>query len=136
MPRGCCNSRPSTPLRKKDRDKDERDDERGEDDGVTDFDAGIEDDLQRWTTLAFRILMIPPEPTKNILHVNHRVVHESANRDGHAAQRHRVDGRAEPFQREHCHHERQRNGCECDERGAEIGEEQQNHNKHEENPVD
>ena len=107
----------------------QRNDERGEDDGFLDLNAGVEDDLHRLLALVLRVQAVDAQPAKDIFHENHRVVHERADGDGHAAQGHGVDGRAEGFHHQNRHHQRERNGREGDERGADVGQKEQ-HDEH------
>ena len=97
--------------------------ERGEDDGTPDLHARVEYDLQGGTALFSGQMMIRAQPSEDVFHVDHRVVHQRPDGDGHAAQGHRIDGRTEPFQGEHRGHEGQGYRRERDERGPEVRKE-------------
>ena len=78
--------------------------------------------------LELGVLAQTPE---NIFDVDDGVVDQRADRDGHAAQSHRVDRRAEKFERQHRGEQRERDRQQRNERGAQIHEKQkQDHNHH------
>ena len=115
---------PLDPAQEENRQENQPDDERGEDDGFLDFDAGVEEDLHRLLALLLRVQGVHAQPAENVFDENHGIIHQRADGDGHAAQRHRVDGGAEGLHHQNRHHQRKRNGGESNERGADVGQEQ------------
>ena len=71
------------------------------------------------------------QPFVDVLHVHDGVIHQRADGDGHASQTHGVDGQPHVVQRQQRHHKRQRQGDKGDERGAHVGQEEEQDDDHE-----
>ena len=78
----------------------------------------LEHDVQRGVLLAFRLGAVLAQAADDVLDDDDRVVHQRAERDGHAAQGHGVDRRAERLHRQDGRHQRQRDGDQGDRRRA------------------
>ena len=90
-----------------------------------DLERGLAHDDRRRQSLGLRPRRVLAQAPDHVLHVDDRVVHQRADGDRHAAERHRVDAGAERPQREHRRRQRQRHRRQRDRAGAEVGEEQQ-----------
>ena len=76
-----------------------------------------------------------PQPAKDVLDVDDRVVDQLADRDRQAAQRHRVDRQPEPLEHQRRDDDRQRDRRQRDERRAEVQQEQEQHDHHQDRAV-
>ena len=94
----------------KDRREYQNDDERGKQDGISYLHARLIHDLQRRPPLRRGQRRVFAQPTEDILHVNHRVIDKRADGNGHAAERHSVDGRAKRLQQQNRGNKGERNG--------------------------
>ena len=115
------------------RDEHEHDDDRGDDDGIAHFAGGLEDDLQRGRGVRLRAILA--EAAENIFHVHDGVVHQFADGDSEAAERHGVDRETEIIEHDGRHEHRDRNRGERDEGRAEIEEEDEEHDDDEDRAV-
>ena len=75
------------------------------------------------------------QPAEDVLDVDDGVVHQRADRDREAAERHGVERAAEGGEHEDAHDERQRDGDGGDERRAEVAEEQEQDDEDEDRAV-
>src|SRR5262249_38097643 len=110
----------------------EDNDHGAEDDGAADFPAGFVNDTEGGPGMGRRVVL--PEAAVDVLDVNDGVVHEFAEGDGDAAQRHDIDGervageQADQAENQCGDGERERDGRQRDERRAEIQQkEEQDH---------
>jgi hypothetical protein len=83
------------PRQREQRDEDEHDDDRGVEDGRAHFHRGVCDDLDRMQPAVRVVRPICLQPPQHVLDTDHRVVDQTADGDGQAAQRHGVDRQAE-----------------------------------------
>jgi hypothetical protein len=113
-----------------DRQEDQHDDDRREDDRSADLERRFADDLGSGQLLAGRLALVLAQTPHHVLDVDDRVIDERADRDRHAAERHGVDAGAERAQRQHGRGQRERHRGQRDRGGAQIGEEQQHHDDH------
>ena len=67
----------------------------------------------------------------DILHVHYRVVHEGAYGDGHTSETHGVEAQPEGIEHENRDEQREGQGDERDYGGAEIGQEDEEDDDHE-----
>ena len=115
------------------RDEDEHDEDRAEDDRVADLAAGLVDNPQR--RLRLGEMGVFAEPPEDVLDVHDGVVHEFPDGHRQAAEGHGVDRHPEPLEDEARDHDRERDGRERDEGGAEVEQEQEKHDDHEDAAV-
>ena len=107
------------------RQEDDDDDERRVHDRGPDLARGVVDHPQRRPPLGLGQVVVLPEPPEDVLDVDDGVVDQLADRDRHAAQRHRVDRDAEQLHGEDRDDERERDRDERDRRRAEVPEEEE-----------
>jgi hypothetical protein len=91
---------PLDPRQEKQGEKYEDDNERREDDRRPDLDTRLVDHLQHRSALVVGEPRILPQSSKDVLHVDHSIVDQRPDRNGHPAQSHRVDRRTEFLQGE------------------------------------
>jgi hypothetical protein len=114
----------------------EDDHHRAEYDRRADLDAGLVDDRPGGLRVGGGVVLA--QPAEDVLHINDRVVHQLAHGHGDAAQGHHVDRQLRPSQptdrteNQAGHGQRQRDGGQRDEGGAEIQEEQEQDDYHQE----
>jgi hypothetical protein len=75
------------------------------------------------------------QAAQHVFDIHHRVVHQLADGDGQAAQRHGVDRQAEVAEHQRRHQQRHRNGHQRDQRGAHVEQEQEQHDRHQDRAV-
>ena len=105
--------------------EDEDDDDRREHDRRPNLERGVANHVDRGPPLVVRLRRVLAQPAHHVLHVDDRIVHERADGDGHASERHRVDRGAKRTQHEHRRGERQRHRRERDRGRPQIREKQQ-----------
>ena len=117
------------PLEPEERQEDHDDDHRGMQDGIPDFSRGVGDDCQGRPRGCGRGIL--PQTAPDILHVHDGVIDDHADGHRESAQRHGTDAHASDAEDDDRDGERQGNGCQGDEDGAEVQQkEEQDHGHH------
>jgi hypothetical protein len=81
-------------------------------------------------TTALRTSTVFAQPPHDVFDVDHRVVDHHADGDGETAERHRVEGDAEPLQHQRCGEQRKRNGGAGDRRRPQVEEKEEQDDDH------
>ncbi|MNS82836.1 hypothetical protein D3C72_1165930 [compost metagenome] len=102
------------------RQEDQHDDERREEDRPAHLAAGVVDDFQDRQPLVFGPGPVLAQPAVHVLHVDDGVIHQRADRDRQATERHGVDRSAEGLERQHGHQQGERYRQQRNERRAQI----------------
>jgi hypothetical protein len=72
---------------------------------------------------------IVAQPPKDVFHIDHGIIDQRPDGDGHTAQGHGIHRRPKNLQDEHRREQRQGNGGQCNEGGSEVGQKEE-HNHH------
>ena len=107
----------------------ENDRERGIDHCTADFDGSIEYNLEGRARL--RQMPVLTQAAQDVFYVNNGVIHDHANRDGQAAERHRVQIDSESLEHNDRSQQRERNRRAGNGRRAQLEQEQRQHDHHE-----
>ena len=117
----------------KQRHKHQHDDDRGIHDGRAHFERRAGDDLGHRAGDGQGTVEL--EPPQNVFYANDSIVHQFANGNRQASQRHRVDGQTKVVKHQGCRQQRDRDGGERNKRGAYIQQEQEQHHRNEDGAV-
>ena len=93
------------------------------------LERGVDDDLRCRTRHGQGSVL--SQPTRDVLDVDDRIIHDLTNGDGESAEGKRVEGEPEAIEHDKSRYERQGDRRERHRRRPQIGEEQQQHDRHE-----
>ena len=123
------------PRQEEERQEDQHDDDGRENDGRADFAAGAIHHFQGGAPLRCRQRGVLAQPPRDVFDIDHGVVHQRPDGDGHAAEGHAVDRQPGQPQTDNGGQQRQGYREQCDGAGAEIREEQQGDDDYEQRAV-
>ena len=107
---------PFHPRQEEQGEKHQEDDERGKDDRGADLDTRLIHHLQGRLALVCGEHGIVAQPPKDVFHIDHGVIDQRPDGDGHPAQGHGIDRRPKRLQDEHRGEQGQGNGGERNDR--------------------
>jgi hypothetical protein len=110
------------------RDEDQRDDQGRIDDRRAHLQRGGNHRLEDRIRLAPGRFLA--QPAQDVLDIDHRIVDQLANRNRQPAQRHRVDRQPQPLEDQYCDQDRERDGSQRNQHGAQVAEEKEQHSGH------
>ena len=112
------------------------DDERRVEDGHAHLLGGIVDDREHGALLVDGQGAVLAQALVDVLHIDDGIVHERPDGDGQSAEAHRIDGEPQCVEREDGGHEGQGDGDERDDGRAHVHQEDEEHDDHEDGPLD
>ena len=111
----------------------QHDDHRGIDDGRAHFQRRRGDHFRHRAWRRGQTVQL--QPAQHVLDTDHGIVHQFADGDGQAAQRHGVDRQAEVMEDQRRDQQRHRDRRQRNHRGADIEQEQEQDHRHQDRPV-